>query len=103
MSDKGASLGKSPMKVAWLTVVSRVAMKSSAASISSRPTLGGLEAIPIKPSGEPVLKLNAEVACAQWREAKPEKTIPTSNSRRITGAVENPEVRFKPTFSYHSN
>ncbi len=62
MSNKESPLGKSPMNVAWSTVVPRVAMKSSAASISISPPPGGLEAMPIKPSGDPVLKENGEVA-----------------------------------------
>src|SRR5712692_9065031 len=95
MLDKGAPLGKSPMNVAWLTVVSRVAMKSSAASISSSPGLGGLEAMPILPSGDPVLKLKGELAYAPWMGAKLENTIPTNKSRIIIGAVEDAKSCFK--------
>jgi hypothetical protein len=69
-------------------------MKSSAASILITPGLDGLEAMPIKPSGDPVLKLNGEVACALGMDAEPEKTIPTNNSRRIIGAADDTKVRF---------
>ena len=100
MSNKDAPLGKSPMKVAWSIVVSRVATKSSAASISSSPALGGLEAIPIDPSGDPVLKLKGELAYAPWRDAEPEKTIPTSNGKKTIGDFEDPKVRFKPATSH---
>jgi hypothetical protein len=102
-SSKDAPLGKSPMKVAWLTVVSLVVIKSSAGSILVTPGLDGLEAEPIKPSGDPVLKLNGEVACAQGTDSNPEKTIPTNNSRRIIGAVDDPKGRFKSLKHYHPN
>jgi len=102
-SSKDAPLGSSPTKVAWLTVVSLVAMKSSVASISITPGLDGLEAMPIRPSGDPVLKLNGEVACALGIDAKPEKTIPTNITRRMIGAVDDPERRFKSLKPYRPN
>jgi hypothetical protein len=59
--------------------------------------------MPIKPSGDPVLKLNGVVACALGMDAKHEKTVPTNNSRRIIGAVDDPKGRLKSLKLYHPN
>ena len=77
-SVKGTPIGNNPVNVAELIVVASLKMKSSAASVSRGPLLDGLEAMPINPSGEPVLKLNGVTACALGAAAIPKIAAPVS-------------------------
>src|SRR6266852_2674169 len=62
MLDSSAPVGIKPMKVACLTNEVWPRTKSSAVSVSNSPVPDGLDKVPIKPSGVPVLNNKAALA-----------------------------------------
>src|SRR5258708_37374059 len=62
MLDSGAPVGMNPMKVACLMSEPWPRTKSSAVSVSNSPVPDGLDKVPIKPSGVPVLNNKAALA-----------------------------------------
>src|SRR5215813_13256515 len=59
-----------PVNVALVIVVGPVRTKSSADSISNFPALSGRVAVPILPSGLPVMKKNGDAAAGPARKSR---------------------------------